>query len=81
MQTVHRTGLDDALGIDRVLPALAGDEVIPVLAADCGSPDPDLGAVDDVGLPVGAEMVDDLGQTPQAKTGAHSASAIGEQRS
>ncbi len=39
----------------------------------------DLGAVDDHGLPVGTEVIDDLGQSPQPRTRADGAPSLGEQ--
>ena len=45
----------------------------------CWPADPDLGAVDDAGLPVGTEVVDDLGQGPQPHTLADGAPSLGEQ--
>jgi hypothetical protein len=51
----------DDHGLDRVLLALAGNEPVPVLASGGRPADLDLGAVDDAGLPAGAEVVDDLG--------------------
>lgn len=40
---------------------------------------PDLGAVDDSGLSVGAEMVDDFGESAQPETGGDGAPPFGEQ--
>jgi Obg family GTPase CgtA len=42
--------------------------------------DPDLGAVDDAGLPTRAQVVDDLGQRSQPDDGADRALPLGEQR-
>ncbi|MBB4795278.1 hypothetical protein BJY54_005890 [Streptomyces nodosus] len=69
--------VSDDHGLDGVLPALAGDERVPVLASDGRAPDPDLGAVDDAGL--AAEVVDDLGECPQPHAGADGAASLGEQ--
>ncbi|GAB2910076.1 hypothetical protein GCM10022245_51780 [Streptomyces mayteni] len=40
--------------------------------------DTDLGAIDDPGLPAGAEMVNDFCQGPQSDTGADGAPTLGE---
>lgn len=78
----HATvAIRDDHGLDRVLPALAGDERLPVLAPEGRAADPDLGAVDDAGLAFGTKMVDDIGQGSQPKTRCHRASALSQQRS
>lgn len=56
-------------------------KLVPVLASGGRPPDPDLGAVDDPGLPAGTEMVDDLAQRPQPQASADGASSLGEQLS
>ncbi|MEU7297922.1 hypothetical protein AB0A76_32785 [Streptomyces exfoliatus] len=66
-------------GLDGVLLVLPGDEPVPVLASGGWPADPDLGAVDDAGLPTGAEVVDDFGQCSQPDAGADHASPLGEQ--
>lgn len=48
-------------------------------AAGSRPADSDLGAVDDAGLPTGADMVDDLGEGPQPHSGADGAPSLGEQ--
>jgi hypothetical protein len=68
----------DDHGPDRVLPALARDELVPVFASGSRAPDSDLGSVDDPGLSAGTEMVDDLGQCPQPHTPADGAPSFGE---
>ncbi len=69
----------DHHALDGVLLVLDGDELVPVLASLGRPPDPDLGAVDDAGLPCRAEMVDDFGQSPQPYVGADGAPSLGEQ--
>jgi hypothetical protein len=83
---LSRTAEEDAAvavrdnhGLDRVLLALAGDELVPVLAPGRRAPDADLGSVDDASLPAGSEVVDDLGQCPQPHTRADGAPSLGEQ--
>jgi hypothetical protein len=65
--------------LDGVLLGLAGDELVPVLAPGGRPADPDLGAVDDAGLPAGTQVVDDLGQGSQPHVGADGAASLGEQ--
>ncbi|GHF75776.1 hypothetical protein GCM10010218_65890 [Streptomyces mashuensis] len=72
-------GIGEDHGLDRVLLVLAGDELLPVLATDGGPADPDLGSVDDPGLPAGAEVTDDLGEGAEPDAGGDGAAAGCEQ--
>ncbi|MFF3343279.1 hypothetical protein [Streptomyces flavidovirens] len=49
-------------GLHGVLLVFAGDELLPVLAPGGRTAYPDLGAVDNPGLPARTEIVDDLGE-------------------
>lgn len=55
-----------------------GRGAIPVRTADGWAADTGLGAVDDAGLPTGAEVVDDLRRSSQPDAGADGASPPGE---
>lgn len=70
----------DDHGFHRVLLALAGDELVPVFAFGSRASDSNFDAVDDAGLPAGAEMVDDLGEGPQPHSPADSAASPGQKR-
>ena len=65
-------------GLDRVLLVLAGDELVPVLAAGSGPADADLDAVNDPGLPGGPEVLDDLGEGAESDAGHDGAAACCE---
>jgi hypothetical protein len=73
------SGVRDDHGLDGVLLVLPGDELLPVLSPGGRPSHPDLGAVDDPGLPIGAEMVDDFGERAQPEAGSYGAAPLGEQ--
>nr|WP_252981072.1 hypothetical protein [Streptomyces chartreusis] len=72
-------GLGEDHRLHGVLLVLAGDELVPVFASGGRSSHPELGAVNDPGLPVGAEMVDDFGEGTQPEAGCDGAASFGEQ--